>query len=85
MKLDVEGKRAALSNVSIDLYIWVYPCMPVWKKRGVECLLIEKTEQVERKIEIEMEGVEEMEIVIVGGGICGLATALALHRFVLSS
>jgi glycerol-3-phosphate dehydrogenase len=47
--------------------------------------LIEKTEQVERKIEIEMEGVEEMEIVIVGGGICGLATALALHMFVLSS
>ncbi|XP_062150394.1 monooxygenase 1-like [Alnus glutinosa] len=27
-----------------------------------------------------MEGVEEMEIVIAGGGICGLATALALHR-----
>ncbi|XP_057469924.1 monooxygenase 1-like isoform X3 [Actinidia eriantha] len=27
---------------------------------------------------------EEHEIVIVGGGICGLATALALHRFLLS-
>jgi NADH dehydrogenase FAD-containing subunit len=57
----------------------------VKEKRCRVLLLIEKTEQVERKIEIEMEGVEEMEIVIVGGGICGLATALALHRFVLSS
>ncbi|XWS30644.1 hypothetical protein CRYUN_Cryun23aG0003300 [Craigia yunnanensis] len=27
-----------------------------------------------------MEGTEEEKIVIVGGGICGLATALALHR-----
>ncbi|KAI4324007.1 hypothetical protein L6164_023574 [Bauhinia variegata] len=27
-----------------------------------------------------MEDAEEMEIVIVGGGICGLGTALALHR-----
>ncbi|XP_062150393.1 monooxygenase 1-like [Alnus glutinosa] len=52
----------------------------VKEKRCRVLLLIEKTEQVERKIEIEMEGVEEMEIVIVGGGICGLATALALHR-----
>ncbi|XP_062153931.1 monooxygenase 1-like [Alnus glutinosa] len=66
------------------LYRLIYMSISVHaggKKRGVECLLIEKTEQVaERKIEIEMEGVEEMEIVIVGGGICGLATALALHR-----
>lgn len=30
-----------------------------------------------------MDQVEEMEIIIVGGGICGLATALALHRFLL--
>ncbi|XP_050236584.1 monooxygenase 1-like isoform X2 [Mercurialis annua] len=29
-----------------------------------------------------MDAIEEVEIVIVGGGICGLATALALHRFV---
>jgi len=28
-----------------------------------------------------MKRCEENEIVIVGGGICGLATALALHRF----
>lgn len=42
--------------------------------------LIDKTEDVKGKIEIDMEVVEEMEIVIVGGGICGLATALALHR-----
>ncbi|KAI4324011.1 hypothetical protein L6164_023579 [Bauhinia variegata] len=27
-----------------------------------------------------MEGVEEREIIIVGAGICGLSTALALHR-----
>jgi len=27
----------------------------------------------------------ENEIVIVGGGICGLATALALHRFYYAS
>ncbi|KAJ7982561.1 FAD-dependent urate hydroxylase [Quillaja saponaria] len=27
-----------------------------------------------------MEGAEEIDIVIVGGGICGLATTLALHR-----
>lgn len=27
-----------------------------------------------------MAAVEEIDIVIVGGGICGLATALALHR-----
>ncbi|KAM4089104.1 hypothetical protein ACB094_07G123800 [Castanea mollissima] len=27
-----------------------------------------------------MDAMEEIEIVIVGGGICGLATALALHR-----
>jgi glycerol-3-phosphate dehydrogenase len=42
----------------------------------------EKREEVKGKteIEIDMEVVEEMEIVIVGGGICGLATALALHR-----
>ena len=36
--------------------------------------------KVKTEIEIDMEVVEEMEIVIVGGGICGLATALALHR-----
>ena len=29
-------------------------------------------------------GDEELGIAIVGGGICGLATALALHRFHLS-
>lgn len=28
----------------------------------------------------DMEAVEDIEIVIVGGGICGLATALALHK-----
>jgi protoporphyrinogen oxidase len=28
-----------------------------------------------------MKRIVENEIVIVGGGICGLATALALHRF----
>lgn len=39
-------------------------------------LSIRKTE--ERKIEMQVG--EEIEIVIVGGGICGLATALALHR-----
>eukprot|EP00257_Ricinus_communis_P025051 XP_025012465.1 monooxygenase 1 [Ricinus communis] len=27
-----------------------------------------------------MDANEEVELVIVGGGICGLATALALHR-----
>ena len=27
---------------------------------------------------------EELEIAIVGGGICGLVTALALHRFHIS-
>lgn len=31
---------------------------------------------------VEMEKNEEEKIVIVGGGICGLATALALHRFI---
>jgi len=30
-----------------------------------------------------MDEMEEIEIVIVGGGICGLATALALHRYCL--
>jgi thioredoxin reductase len=30
-----------------------------------------------------MDKVEEIEIIISGGGICGLATALALHRFLL--
>jgi 2-polyprenyl-6-methoxyphenol hydroxylase-like FAD-dependent oxidoreductase len=31
-----------------------------------------------------MDQAEEMEeIIVVGGGICGLATALALHRFLL--
>lgn len=29
--------------------------------------------------------VEEIDVVIVGAGICGLATALALHRFLLLS
>lgn len=28
--------------------------------------------------------IEEIDIVIVGAGICGLATALALHRFLSS-
>lgn len=28
-----------------------------------------------------MEVAEEIEIAIIGGGICGLATALALHRY----
>ena len=32
-----------------------------------------------------MEGTEEIQIVIVGAGICGLATALALHRSSVSS
>lgn len=28
-----------------------------------------------------MDAAEELDIVIVGAGICGLATALALHRY----
>ena len=38
----------------------------------------------EREREREMEVAEHKEIVIVGGGICGLATALALHRLYIS-
>lgn len=33
------------------------------------------------KPKMDSLSVESHEIVIVGGGICGLATALALHRF----
>ena len=44
----------------------------------------ERESEREREREREMEVAEHKEIVIVGGGICGLATALALHRLYIS-
>ena len=53
-----------------------------WLKQTRLQLLQERERERER--EREMEVAEHKEIVIVGGGICGLATALALHRLYIS-
>lgn len=43
----------------------------------------ESTETLNHMRQKKMEEVEEIEIVIVGTGICGLATSLALHRYLI--
>lgn len=53
--------------------------LAIKKSRNIDLIARERKSS---KIKMESNVCEEMhDVVIVGGGLCGLATALALHRY----
>lgn len=91
----VEDKRSpCYSLLNFLLRVSFVGCTSLTKLRKYVCYInkdnasgawLKQTKlQVLQDREREMEVAEQKEIVIVGGGICGLATALALHRLYIS-
>ena len=72
----------------IYIYIYIYVCVCVCdclvantnkKKRSLWITFIPQI--MSNSPQLEMDTAEELDIGIVGAGICGLTTALALHRY----